>query len=183
MVTSASGDVKPRCGDRRSSTTVSEVTGLNEIAPVFIEMAHRMVWCTAATVDVSGAPRTRVLHPIWEWENGTLTGWIATSPLSPKAQDLAKTPQISLNYWTPSQDTATADCKATWENSPAQRQAGWDRFAEGPAPVGYDLSMIPEWTDPQAEAFGILRVEPYRLRLMPGTLMTQGLGELLSWRA
>ena len=56
---------------------MSEVTGLNEIAPVFIEMAHRMVWCTAATVDVSGAPRTRVLHPIWEWENGTLTGWIA----------------------------------------------------------------------------------------------------------
>ena len=60
---------------------------LAAVAPQFVEMAHRIVWCVAATVDASGAPRTRVLHPVWEWDEaaGQLTGWIATGPQSPKA--------------------------------------------------------------------------------------------------
>ena len=40
---------------------------LDTVAPAFVDMAHRIVWCTVATVDASGAPRTRVLHPVWEW--------------------------------------------------------------------------------------------------------------------
>ena len=39
-------------------------------------------------------PNTRILHPIWEWDGEALTGWIATSPLSPKAKDLAERPAI-----------------------------------------------------------------------------------------
>ena len=53
---------------------------LDTVAPAFVEMAHRIVWCVAATTGADGGPRTRVLHPIWEWDGGTLTGWIATSP-------------------------------------------------------------------------------------------------------
>ena len=112
-----------------------------------------------------------------------LTGWIATSPLSPKAKDLAEQPDISLTYWDPTHDTATADCTTSWDDTPELRQAGWDRFVNGPAPVGYDPSIIPFWPDAQVEAFGILRLAPTALRVMPGTVMLKGEGELLTWRS
>ena len=41
---------------------------LEVTAPAFVEMAHRIVWATVATVDERGRPRSRVLHPIWEWD-------------------------------------------------------------------------------------------------------------------
>jgi len=156
---------------------------LSEVAPAFVGIAHRIVWCIAATVDPGGVPRTRVLHPVWEWDGDRLTGWVATSPLSPKARDLAATPSMSMTYWDASHDTCTADCDAAWEDSPGLRRAGWQRFVDAPAPVGYDPSLIPDWTGPDAAAFGVLRLEPRRLRVMPGTVMTAGEGELLTWRS
>ena len=45
-------------------------TSLSHVAPAFVDMAHRIVWCTAATVDRANRPRSRVLHPIWEWGDG-----------------------------------------------------------------------------------------------------------------
>ncbi len=157
------------------------MSSLTEIAPAFVEMAHRIVWCTVATVDARGRPRTRVLHPIWAWDGTGLTGWIATSPRSPKARDLAGQPRVALTYWDPSHDTCSAECLTTWDDTPELRTEGWRRFAEGPAPVGYDPSVIPQWTSPEADEFGILRLTPERLRVMPGTVMTAGQGELLTW--
>ena len=158
------------------------MSDLGAVAPAFVEMAHRIVWCTVATVATDGRPRTRVLHPIWEWDGEGLTGWIATSPLSPKARDLAHEPSVSLTYWASDHDTCTADCLTAWEDSPEEREAGWRRFAEGPAPVGYDPSLIPIWTDPQVPAFGVLRLEPTYLRVMPGSVLLRGQGETLTWR-
>lgn len=159
------------------------MTSLNDIAPAFVSMAHRIVWCTVATVDSSGNARTRVLHPIWEWQDGALTGWILTSPTSPKASDLAAHPQISLTYWATDHDTCSAECATEWDDTPELRRAGWDRFANGPAPVGYDPRLIPRWTAPDVAEFGVLRLHPYRLRVMPGTVMLAGKGALLTWRA
>lgn len=159
------------------------MTELSAIAPAFIEKAHRIIYATMATVDPTGQPRTRILHPIWEWSNDRLTGWIATSPLSQKASHLEHDGRVSLTYWDATQDTCTADCTAHWETGDAERRAGWDRFLDGPEPVGFDPRLIPDWTDPDAEAFGILRLEPMRLRVMDGTLMATGEGALLNWRA
>ena len=158
------------------------MSSLESIAPAFVDMAHRIVWCTVATVGASGAPHTRVLHPIWEFDRDTLTGWIATSPSSPKAADLAHEPRVSITYWASDHDTCTADCDSLWETDPADRAAGWRRFVEGPAPVGYDPSIIPGWASPESPGFGILRLEPVRLRVMPGSLMMAGTGELLRWK-
>jgi hypothetical protein len=156
---------------------------LETVAPAFVETAHRIVWCTVATVDGRGRPRTRILHPIWEWDGTELTGWIATSPNSPKAGDLAIQPEVSLTYWDPSHDVATADCTTEWDDRDELRAEGWRRFAEGPAPVGYDPSIIPQWDDPTSPEFGILRLHPHALRVMPGSFMMAGEGELLTWRA
>ena len=54
-------------------------------------------------------------------------------------------PVVALTYWAPTHDTCTAECDAVFEDGPAERQAGWDRFANGPAPVGYDPAIIPMW--------------------------------------
>ncbi|MET0458655.1 MAG: pyridoxamine 5'-phosphate oxidase family protein [Ilumatobacteraceae bacterium] len=154
---------------------------LSTVAPAFVEMAHRIVWCTAASTGTDGRPRSRVLHPIWEWDGSALTGWIATSPLSPKAAELASVPALSLNYWAPDHDTCTADCDAVYESDPADVAAGWERFANGPEPVGYDPSIIPGWDGPESPQFGVVRLTPHRLRVMPGTVMTQGRGQVLTW--
>lgn len=155
---------------------------LDVVAPAFVTMAHRIVWCTVGTVDPTGAARTRILHPIWEWSDGRLTGWIATSPLSPKAKHLEAHDRISLTYWDSTHDTCTADCFAVWESTPEEKRHGWSRFANGPAPVGYDPKIIPGWDSPESPGFGILRLEPFRLRVMPGSFMMAGTGELLTWR-
>ena len=97
---------------------------LSTVAPEFVEMAHRIVWCVVGTTDAGGLPRTRVLHPIWEWDGHELTGWIATSPNSPKAADLSVMPEMSITYWAPNHDTCTADCGATFEQSAAGADDG-----------------------------------------------------------
>ena len=156
---------------------------LSETAPAFVEVAHRIVWATVASVAPSGAPRTRILHPIWEWDGRRLTGWIATAPSSPKARDLAHQSRVSLTYWDPSQDVATADCDTVWETDLESKRTGWQRFVDGPSPVGYDPSIIPGWDAPESAAFGILRLEPFHLRVFPGSLLMQGTGTTLDWTA
>lgn len=156
---------------------------LADVAPAFVEMAHRIVWCSAATVEPDGRPRSRVLHPIWAWDGTSLAGWIATGKTPPKVRALDHSPFVSLTYWNPSQDTCTADCAATWDDDPAVKEATWHRYVEAPAPVGYDPSMIPGWDSPASPSFAVLRLEPHRLRVMPGTVLLQGRGETLRWSA
>ena len=90
------------------------MTPLDRIAPAFIEMAHSIVWASAATVDADSRPRTRILHPFWEWDGTDLFGWIATVPSRVKRQHLAAHPEMSVSYWAPSHDTCSAECLVEW---------------------------------------------------------------------
>lgn len=160
------------------------MTPLGEIAPAFVGMAHAIVWASVATVDSDGRPRSRVLHPIWTWDGTDLIGWIATVPTPVKRAHLDAHPEVSLNYWTPSHDTCSAECHAQWYLDDDTRRTVWDMFANGPEPVGYDPRIIPQWSDgPTSEQFAVLRLTPYRLRVMPGVVMTKGEGAPLTWRA
>jgi hypothetical protein len=157
---------------------------LDAVAPAFVEMAHRIVWATAATVDEQGRPRTRILHPFWEWDGRALVGWIATSPTPLKCAHLEYSPFASLTYWAPTHDTCTAECGAALVYDDDTRVRIWDLFKDAPAPVGYDPAIIPPWKDgPLSSAFAALRLDPWRLRVMPGTAMLGGGGEILTWRA
>lgn len=148
----------------------------------FVAMAHKIAWATVATVDNHDRPRTRVLHPLWDFSDGVLTGVIATGPTPAKTADLANSPFLSCGYWSPDQDVCRADCKVEWAFDDATCVETWDRFKTAPAPVGYDPAIIPAWSEgPTSPAFAVLKLQPYRLRIMPGTLMTAGEGELLTW--
>jgi hypothetical protein len=156
---------------------------LEIVAPAFVDMAHQIVWATAATVNGAGQPTTRILHPIWEWDGHALRGWIATSPLSLKAKHLAKMPIMSLTYWRPNHDTCTVRCRTAWDDTQAGRQELWARFSDAPAPLGYAPSIISAWTSPAAPAFGALELDPVAIRVMEGSNMAGGEGLLLEWRA
>lgn len=155
---------------------------LNRVAGPFVDIAHRIVWCVAATTDTQKRPTTRVLHPLWEWNGSDLVGWIATSPLSPKARHLNQVPKLSVTYWDATQDTCTAECDIRWDDTPELRLAAWDRFKNAPAPVGYDPAIVPGWEHPQTPGFGVIRLTPTRLRVMAGAVMLKGEGEVLTWR-
>ncbi len=156
---------------------------LADVAPAFVEMAHQIVWCSVATVDRNGRPRSRILHPIWQWDGAQLIGWIATRPTPTKRAHLQASPYASLNYWSPNHDTCVAECHAAWAFDDATRTMVWDLFVNGPEPVGYNPAIVPDWDSPTAAAFAALRLIPWRLRVFPGTvLMGQG-GRVLTWQA
>ena len=54
------------------------MTDLATVAPAFVEMAHRIVWASVATVDTDGRPRSRVLHPLWTWD-GSSSGMVVAT--------------------------------------------------------------------------------------------------------
>ena len=54
--------------------TLEPMSTLEQISQPFIDVAHRIVWASVATVDTSNRPRSRVLHPIWEWDGEHLKG-------------------------------------------------------------------------------------------------------------
>lgn len=155
---------------------------LTQVAPAFIEMAHRIVWAGVATVDARGRPRTRILHPIWQWDGARLVGWIATSPTPTKRAHLAAHPYASVNYWDPSHDTCVADCRAALHLDDQTRIMVWNLFKNGPEPVGYDPAIVPTWPGPTVEAFAVLRLEPWRLRVFPGSVLLGRGGQVLKWR-
>lgn len=155
---------------------------LAEVAPAFVEMAHRIVWCSAATVDRAGRPRSRVLHPIWQWDGTRLIGWIGTSPTPTKRAHLAAHPYMSLNYWDRSHDTCVAECRAILEFEDATRTMVWNLFLNTPEPVGYDPRVIPGWDAPTSNNFAAVRLEPWLLRVLPGSILAGQGGEVLTWR-
>ena len=155
---------------------------LSQVGPTFLEMAHQIVWATVSTVDSNGRPRSRILHPIWQWDGQALVGWIATSPTPVKRAHLEHSPYVSVNYWTPNHDTCVAECRASWILDDEGRKMVWDTFLNGPKPVGYDPTLIPAWTSPTVDAFAGLKLEPWRLRVFPGTVLLGQGGQVLAWQ-
>jgi general stress protein 26 len=70
------------------------VESFAEIAEEFHARIARIAWATVATVGADGAPRTRILHPIWEDH----VGWVATTSNSLEIRHLRHEPRVSLTY-------------------------------------------------------------------------------------
>jgi hypothetical protein len=157
---------------------------LTEVAPAFVEMAHRIVWCTAATVDPHGRPRSRILHPYWEFDGTSLVGWVGTSPTPVKRAHLAAHPYVSCNYWASTHDTCRAECAAELLTDDDTCERVWQMFRDASEPVGYDPAIIEPWREgPRGDAFAVLRLDPWQLRVMAGAVMLRGEGTILTWSA
>ncbi|MCI0856629.1 MAG: pyridoxamine 5'-phosphate oxidase family protein [Chloroflexi bacterium] len=115
-----------------------EVASFAEIEEEFTARVSRIVWCTVATVDTQGRPRTRILHPIWEGS----TGWIATGRHSLKEKHLAANPYLSVSYWDQEHQQVYVDAKAEWQDDQAEKLRIWNLYKDTPAPYGYDPAII-----------------------------------------
>ena len=147
----------------------------------FIAVAHRIVWCTAATVDHRNRPHSRILHPIWTLSGDELVGWITTRPTPLKVAHLEHSPYLSCSYWDATHDVAVAECHAAWVTDAAVKQHAWDLFRAAPEPLGHDPAKI--WPDgPDDPDAGVLRLSPWRLRVA-GMETLLGRSAPLVWRA
>lgn len=136
------------------------VASFSEIAEEFHKRVSRIVWCTVATVDTKGRPRTRILHPIWEGP----TGWIATGRHSLKEKHLAKNPNVSLSYWDQEHQQIYVDARAEWRDDPAEKLRIWQLYKSTPPPLGYDPQII--WqAGPDDPGYGLLKLTPRRIEL------------------
>lgn len=121
---------------------------------------RRIVWCTMATVDAGGRPRTRIVHPWWEGA----TAWVTTRPGSPKTRHLTARPHASLLYWDPAQEVVMAECDARAEGDPGERARVWEAIACDEPPYGFDPApMFPE--GPRDPGFCLLRLDARRIEL------------------
>ena len=147
-----------------------DVASFEEIAVEFQARTARIAWCTVATVDAKGRPRSRILHPIWEGS----TGWIATGRQSFKARHLEGNPYVSLTYWDPQHEQVYADCLAAWEDDPAEKARIWDLYGSTPPPLGYDLALF--FRSKENPGYGLLRLQPWRIELSSLSGMMRGEG-------
>ena len=138
----------------------------------FVAIAHRVVWCTLATVDRHNRPRSRIVHPVWEIRDGALHGVVATRPTALKRAHLAHAPHVSCTYWDPAHDVAVAECAAHWLDED-ERDDAWERIRRAPAPVGYDPGAI--WPGGPASAdFAVIALAPWRVSAATATALARG---------
>jgi hypothetical protein len=143
----------------------------------FVAVAHRIVWCTVATVDRRNRPRSRVMHPVWFHDRG-LHALLSARPTPLKLAHLAHSPYVSCSYWDPQHEVAVAECRAEWV---ADRREAWGRIASIAPPVGFDPATI--WPDgPDSPDCAFLRLEPWRLSVNTAARMVAG-EPPLTWRA
>jgi general stress protein 26 len=137
-----------------------KVSSFAEIESEFHARVARIVWCTMATVDTRGRPRTRIIHPIWEGA----TGWIATGRHSLKEKHLAANPNVSLSYWDQQHQQVYVDCSAAWVDDQAEKTRIWQLYKNTPPPLGYDPQII--WQGgPEEPGYGLLKLTPRRIEL------------------
>ena len=141
------------------------------VAEDFVAVAHRIVWCTVATVDRRGRPRSRVMHPVWQLTpDGGLHALVSARPTPLKRAHIAHSLFVSCSYWDPQHDVAVAECHAQWVTD---RRAAWERVASVPPPVGFDPAMI--WPDgPESPDCAFLRLTPWRLSVNSAARMAAG---------
>jgi hypothetical protein len=146
-----------------------------------IATAERVVYCSLATVDRRGRPRSRLVHAVWERDGDRIVGWVGSRPTPFRRAHVERNPYVSCFYWDPAHDVAVAECEVTWIDDDAGRRDAWERLSAAPEPMGYDPAPI--WPDgPTADNFVALRLDPWRVQAKSAAAMAAG-EPYLAWTA
>ena len=149
------------------SDEYATVAGLAEVAPAFTDM--------------------EIVHTLWTWDGTALVGWVGSILTPMKQAHLEHTPYVSCSYWDGAEayDTCVAECRAELLLDETSRVRGWELFRSTPPPLGYDPALLPQWKDgPTSPRFGVLRLEPWHLRILPGEFARSNgaTGRVLTWQ-
>ena len=147
-----------------------EVPTFAAIESEFLTRIQKAVYCSMATVDRKGRPRSRIIHPIWDGP----TGWVITSPDSLKAKHLKRNPYVSLAYISNVDRPVYVDAISYWIDARTEKLRIWELHRRTPPPLGFDPQ--PHYGTIDHPFFGLLRFIPWRIAL--GDLH----GEPIIWR-
>lgn len=153
----------------------------DELATVVQELTEAIVWCSLTTVGADDRPRTRVVHPVWDWRARPLYGWVTSRPTPLKRTHLASNPWVTCAYFSPTvHDFVIFDCEATWAPA-AELERRWHDTAAIPPPMGFDPATI--WPDgPSADDFAVIDLRPFRITTQTGAALGRG-EKAVQWRA
>ena len=70
------------------------------------------------------------------------TGWLTTGADSLKARHLKSNPYTSLTYWDQTNEQVHVECRAEFEERPAEKRRVWNLFKDTPFPLGYDPALF-----------------------------------------
>jgi hypothetical protein len=138
--------------------------------PVVVDIAapivQRIVWAAVATVSPDGEPRTRLMHPVWDWAAEPAPTALVTARATPlKLSHVRAQPVLSCFYWDPAQDTVAIDAVARWLE-PSERPAAWDAIKAVDPPVGFDPAIV--WPDgPDSPGWAMLQLTARRVLARP----------------
>lgn len=138
-----------------------DVTAFSEIESDFLARVQKMIWCNLATVDTRGRPRSRLIHPLWEGQQG----WAVSRPESFKARHFIKHPYVSLAYIADLAQPLYVDCHVAWETDAGEKQRIWELMATTPPPYGFDPAPMFAGGNASSPAFGLLKLTPWRIQL------------------
>ncbi|MEO6085721.1 MAG: pyridoxamine 5'-phosphate oxidase [Umezawaea sp.] len=138
---------------------------LAELVEDLAEIVGRIVWSVVSTTDRAGRPRSRVMHPVWDF--AAMTGVVGTRRTPVKVAHLARQPAVTCAYWSPEHDAAFVDCVASWVPE-EELAAAWSALA-----LGYDPVTV--WPDgPGSPEFAALRLRPYRIQVVRAASLAAG---------
>ncbi|GGQ28419.1 pyridoxamine 5'-phosphate oxidase family protein [Streptomyces roseolilacinus] len=142
------------------------VSGFSEIQDAFLAHVRDTEYATMITVDRRNRPRARVLLPVGEVIDGEPVGWLASYPAPVKSAHLAGNPHTTCAYWSPRQNAVFVDSVPTWAADEGSRVHAWEVYERGGPPgMGHDPSPYP----PGGPGYHVLRIEPWRIRLVRGS--------------
>jgi general stress protein 26 len=136
-----------------------EVLTFVEIQSEFMERIQSAVYCSMATIDRKGRPRSRIIHPIWD---GSI-GWVISWPKSHKAKHLENNPYVSLAYIHDIKKPVYIDALAEWVDDEVEKQRIWTLHQMTPPPLGFDPQ--PHYGSAKHPYYGLLRFTPWRIEL------------------
>jgi hypothetical protein len=139
----------------------SEWASLESVTELARPIVERVVWCTVTTVAPDGAPRSRLMHPVWWWDAEAPYAFVTARQTPIKLRHLAGNPRVACFYWDPQHDTVAIDATARWLEAD-ERADAWERIKSVEPPVGFDPAMI--WPDgPSSDGCAFLRFEADRI--------------------
>jgi len=150
--------------------TPVEMLQFEDLQVEFLARVSQAVYCSMATIDRKGRPRSRIMHPIWD---GPI-GWAISWPESHKAKHLAHNPHISLAYIYDKNKPVYVDAVTEWVEDIGEKQRIWDLHRSTPAPLGFNPQ--PHYGSIDHPYYGLLKFTPWRIEL--GNLA----GEPIIWR-
>jgi Pyridoxamine 5'-phosphate oxidase len=155
---------------------VARVSDFGELEQDFLRITGDTVFCSLTTVDDSGRPRSRIIHPIFVVRDARPLGWALTGRTPLKTRHLASNPHVGCTYWSPSHDTVFADCVASWVEDDDEKADVFALFRDTPTPLGWGPEGVAgygeeEWRSP---VFTPLRLVPWRVQVITGDNYPRG---------